>query len=315
MLTLAAFAAAALGLGEPQTPPAPAQTAPQAQRETRLEDIIVNGRPLQDLVGDFVDEISRPASDRGLARWHDRVCVGVVNLSTDHAQAMVDRISDVAAEVGLQPGLPGCTPQVVVVATVNAPALATALVTARHRAFNLGSHQTDAGTRALNAFQTSDAPVRWWHTSLPVDSDNGQLAIRLPGMLGADNEPSAPYINVFAASRLNSQVRDDLSRVVIIIDVDKLGDTTFAQLEDYVALLAMAQIDADAQTRDYDTIMNLFHGPGAPDGLTDWDMSYLKALYSTHPERTNPNDLTRQVVTDVVRQRRAADRAAETPPQ
>lgn len=313
MLALAALAAAALALGAPQTPPAAA--APRPQQETQLEDIIVNGRPLQDLVGDFVEEISRPASDRGLARWHDRVCVGVVNLSPVHAQSMVDRISDVAAGLGLEPGLPGCTPQVVVVATVDAPALATALVTARHHAFNLGSHQTDAGSRALRAFETSDAPVRWWHTSLPVDSDNGQLAIRLPGMLGADGQPTAPAINVFAASRLNSQVRDDLSRVVIIIDVDKLGDTTFAQLEDYVALLALAQIDADAQTQDYDTIMNLFRGPGAPVGLTDWDMGYLKALYSTHPERTNPNDLTRQVVTDVVRQRRAADRAAETPPQ
>lgn len=292
-----------------QVTPAAPTSSPQS--ETAVQDIIVNGRPLDELVGDFVDEISRPASQRGLARWNNSVCVGVVNLPVAHAQYMVDRISDVAAEVGLEPGRPGCTPQVVVIATVDAPALATALVESRRRAFNLGSHQTDAGSRALREFQTSDAPVRWWHTSLPVDSDTGALAIRLPGQLGPDGQPSSPVLNVSAASRLNTEIRDDLSRVVVIIDVDKLAGTSFEQLSDYVTLLALAQIDADARTDDYDTIMNLFQGTGAPDGLTDWDLGYLRALYSTHPERINANALTRSVVTDVVRDRRAAERAAD----
>lgn len=285
-----------------QTTPAPA--AP-AQDESRVGDIVVNGRPLDDLTRDFVSEISRPASRRGLARWHQRVCVGVVNLPASHAQYMVDRISQVAAEVGLEPGEPGCSPRVIIIATDDGAALATSLVGGVGVDFNLGSHQTDAGSRALRDFQTSDRAVRWWHTSLPTDSETGQTAIRLPGQAGMDGNPSAPVVNVFAASRINSQIRDDLVRVVIVIDVDKLEGTSFEQLADYVALISLAQIDADAQTQGYDTIMNLFNG-GAPSGLTDWDIGYLQALYSSHPQRINPNALTRSVAGDIARGLRTA---------
>lgn len=293
------------------------QTAPSApagartQEGTRVEDIVVNGRPLDDMVSDFVSEISRPASRRGLARWNREVCVGVVNLPAAHAQAMVDRISEVAAEVGLEPGAPGCSPRVIIIATDNGAALATSLVGGVGVDFTLGTHQTDAGSRALRDFQTSDRAVRWWHTSLPVDSETGQTAIRLPGQAGVDGEPSAPVINVFAASRVNSQIRDDLIRVVIVIDVTKLGDSDFSQLIDYVALVSLAQIDADAQTAGYDTIMNLFNGSGAPAGLTAWDLGYLQALYSTHPQRINPNALTSSVASDVARGIRASQTAPE----
>lgn len=300
------FAALAASLAI-QSTAAPAQPP---QDETAVQDIIVNGRPLDDLVGDFVDEISRPASQRGLARWHDRICVGVVNLPATYAQPLIDRISNVAGELGLRPGEPGCTPRVVIVFSADAKGLAAGLVESQRKGFDLGSHQTDAGTRALREFTTSDAPVRWWHTSLPVDSNNGQLAIRLPGQAGPDGQPEAPVLNVFAASRLNTQIRDDLSRVVIIVDVDEIAGSSFAQLQDYLTLVSLAQIDPDADTSNYDTIMNLFR-PGAPEGLTDWDEAYLRALYSTHPERINSNALTRSVVSDVVRERRAAARAED----
>ena len=287
---------------------APAAPAP-AQEESRVGDIVVNGRPLDDMVNDFVSEISRPASRRGLARWHDKVCVGVVNLPAAHAQYMADRISQVAAEVGLEPGEPGCSPRIIIIATDDGAALAASLVGGVGVDFNLGTHQTDAGSRALRDFQTSDRAVRWWHTSLPVDSETGQTAIRLPGQAGMDGQPSAPVINVFAASRVNSQIRDDLVRVVIVIDVDRLENTSFEQLADYVALVSLAQIDADARTQGYDTIMNLFNG-GAPAGLTDWDLGYLQALYSTHPQRINPDALTRSVASDVAQGIRAGQAAS-----
>lgn len=283
---------------------APVTSPAQDSRGDRLEDIVVNGRPLDDMAQDFVSEISRPANRRGLARWHDRVCVGVVNLPAAHAQFMVDRISEVAATVGLEPGEPGCSPRVIVIATDDGAAMARSLVGHDDVEFNLGSLQTDAGTRALRDFQRSDRAVRWWHTSLPVNSDTGRAAIRLR------DDDGPPVINRFAASRLNSQIRDDLIRVIIIVDVTKLEGTTFEQLSDYVALVSLAQIDADAQTADFDTIMNLFGGQGAPDGLTPWDVGYLQALYATHPQRINPNTLTTSVATDIARTLRA-NQAAE----
>lgn len=279
------------------------QAAPAVptQDETRVEDIQVDGRPLDQVTNDFVSEIARPAGRRGLARWSNEICVGVVNLPAEHAQAMVDRISDIAADLGLEPGQPGCTPNIVISATDDGAAMARALVRRDRRSFDLGSLSTDAGTRALQEFQSSDRAVRWWQTSIPVDSNTGLSAIRLPGQTGPDGEPSAPVINTFAASRLNSQIRDDLSRVMVIIDVTKLGDTDFNQLIDYVALLSLAQIDARAETQGFDTILNLFNDGGAPSGLTSWDRSYLTGLYASHSQRLNTRALNRAVASDLAR--------------
>ena len=43
-------------------------------------------------------------------------------------------------------------------------------------------------------------------------------------------------------------------------------------------------LDPEAETASYDTILNAFDNPEAPAGLTDWDMSYLRALYSYHSD-------------------------------
>lgn len=289
---------------------ASAQEAPQPEQSppatTALEDVVVEGRPLENLVRDFVSEVGAPARRRGLALWRGEVCVGVVNMRVDAAQAMVDAISGVALEVGLEIGEPGCDPNVVIVATADGRALATELVTARRRVFDVGSLQMDRGTAALRDFQDSDRPVRWWQVSMPVNTDTGERAIRLAGDLGPSGQPSAPKINVFAASRLHTQIRDDMYRSFIIIDVNRIGDVTFQQLTGYVTMMALAQIDADGDTQSYSTILNLFDGPGAPEGMTSWDRTYLQALYSTQSERLNPTGQISAFIRTLTRTRRDA---------
>jgi hypothetical protein len=276
-----------------------------------LDEVVVEGRPLREFAQSFVEEMSRPARGRGLARWPDRICAGVVNLPVAYAQPMIDRISEVALEVGLEPGEPGCRPNVLVIATEDGAGMARSLVSSARRRFNLGSIQTNAGTRARQAFQTGDRAVRWWQTSMPVDSETGLRAIRLPGDIDpTTGQPAAPVINTFAASRLTTQIRDDLTHVLIIIDVDHLEGTTYPQLMDYVALVALAQIDFEGDTSGFNTIMNLFKTPSAPDGLTSWDMSYLRGLYATRSERINPASVTSAVADSVVRDRRTQQEAA-----
>jgi len=50
--------------------------------------------------------------------------------------------------------------------------------------------------------------------------------------------------------------------------------------------VALAQVDPQANPSDFDSILNVFQNPAAYSGLTDWDRSYLKALYSFDQERT-----------------------------
>jgi len=285
--------------------------APQAQSSARLEDVVVEGRQLEAMVRSFVTEVSQPANNRGLARWNRPICVGAVNLRSEVGQYVIDRISDVARELEVAAGEPGCRPNVLIVATADGAALASALVEDRPRNFDLRHNGTDAGSRAFRNFRTGDQPVRWWQISMPIDSESGGRAVRLPGDIDpATGKPDAPEIQVFSASRLRTQIRDDLVRSIIIVDVDRLGGANLVQLADYLALVALAQVDAEADTALYPTILNLFADPAsAPAGLTDWDRSYLTALYEHDQLRINRNSQVRAVAEAVARDRREQGQA------
>jgi hypothetical protein len=230
----------------------------------------------------FIGAVTAPPVGRGYARWNRRVCIGVHNLqAADAAQYIADRISQQAADVGLEPGEPGCVPEVVIIFTTDATQLATYLVKHNLRLFlpGMGRSGMNLSREALDSFAKSDKPVRWWHVSMPVDVRTGGRAIRQA------EDDSAPTVSVQGPSRIHSGVRDDLKEVIIIVDPTKLHATTWQQLADYLAVVSLAQVNADANLAAFDSILNLFSNPQAYSGLTDWDRSYLRALYSYDQQR------------------------------
>ncbi len=258
----------------------------------QLEDVEVTGASLDSLIRSFVNEVAAPNRHRGLARWEDRVCVGVANLRAEPAQYIVDRVSTVAEDIGLTPGFPGCTANIMIVASDDAAGLAETLVRERRRAFRMGGSGMDRGGSALQAFVASEAPVRWWQVAVPVDSETGQVAVRIPGECTQpcnDSKPFefAPIINVFAASRLSTQIVDNLTRTIVILDIDQIGQVSIEQLADYVAMVTLAQIDPAADTSRYASILNVFDRPETASGLTDWDRAYLTGLYGAERNRVN----------------------------
>ncbi|HUF74014.1 MAG TPA: hypothetical protein VMR74_14085 [Gammaproteobacteria bacterium] len=266
-----------------------AGVSPESATGTRqvMEEVIVRGRRLSEIefdlriyVRDFLEEVAAPARGRGYARWRRGVCIGVHNLESAPAQYIVDRISSLALEVGLEPGEPACRPQVNIAFAANAREMASLMVERAPRVFRPigGNAGMDLGLEALEEFVESDKPVRWWHVSLPVDSRTGVPAIRIPGQ-------GIPWISVAGPSRLHSGVRDDLRYVIIVVDSTKLTGTTWQQLADYLAIVSLAQIDPWTDPAAFDSILNLFGNPAAYSGLTDWDRSYIQALYAFNQER------------------------------
>lgn len=290
-----AFAlAAALVITPAQDPPAPQSSPPQPTVSTeapvQLEDVVVTGASLDGLIRSFVDEVAAPNRRRGLARWEDRICIGVANLRTEPAQYIVDRVSTVAEDVGLTPGEPGCAPTVMIVASDDPAALARELVRERRRAFRMGGSGMDRGGVALRAFVSSEAPVRWWQVSIPTDSETGTVAVRIPGECRhpcQDPEDYAPVVFVFSASRLATQIVDNLTRTVVILDIDQVDRVSIDQLADYVAMVTLAQVDPEADTSRYASILNVFDRPETASGLTDWDRAYLTGLYGAERNRLN----------------------------
>ncbi len=245
------------------------------------------------MIRDFVNEVAAPNRDRGIARWHSSICIGVANLAPTPAQYILDRVSTVAEDVGLSPGAPGCTPNVIVIATDQPDELAAQLTKDRRGAFRMGGAGMDRGGDALEDFVASDRPVRWWQVAMPVDSQTGERAVRLPAdCSGSCTGPgsvtqSAPNISVFAASRLSTQIVDNLFRTIVILDIDQVSNVSVQQLADYVAMVTLAQIDPNADTSGYASILNVFDDPETTTSLTNWDTAYLNGLYDTERTRAN----------------------------
>lgn len=275
---------------------------------TRVDDVEVLGRPTPEAVRDFVGRIAAPSTGRSLARWHGDVCPGVVNLRADVAQPILDRIADVATELGIETGAPGCKANLVILFTDDGAGMAREMVAQDRSLFRIGVGGLDRGSAALTEFQTADRPVRWWPLSVPIDSRTGQRAVRVPGdrtgMLIDDYTAmalcggecgghdsvlgAAPMVVVDSGSRLNTQIEEHLYKTIIIVDIDAIGAVSAGQLGDYLAMVGLAQIDAGADTSGFDTVLNLFDDPQAVAGLSDWDRSYLKVLYGSRSMRRSP---------------------------
>lgn len=245
----------------------------------------------------FIDSNMAPPRGRPLARWNKPVCVATAQLSSQYAQAVIDRIALRIIEAGGDVAGPGCKVDVMVVGADDGAAMAKALVKDDPRGFRPARGSTDRGRAALRRFQEGEAPVRWWHVSLPVNAQTGEWAVRLDG-----EEP--PTNAVREASRLRSNVRDDLARVVVIVDFSKTEQVRMSALVDYVAFLALAQVDPDGDPAGQDTILDLFNRPTDFTEMTRWDRDYLAALYRAVPNRFTLEAQSRGIADEVVRGRR-----------
>lgn len=296
----AMMVAAALAL--PQDRGLPSPPASGADPMVRLEDIVVDARRLEDAAREFVDEVAHPVQRRGMARWHDGVCVGVANLQPELAQQLIDRVSDVARDIGLSSSEPPCHPTILIIATTDAAAFTEQFIEMRPALFRPGGSGMDHGRAALDRFRRTDAAVRWWSISQPTDSDTGQAAVRMPG-------EAAPTTTIRGVSRMSSQYRQDLKRTFVIVDVDRLGEITLSQLGDYIAMVSLAQIDPEADTSGFETVLNVFDSPSSVSGLSSWDRAYLEGLYGASWYRINQTSQVRAISDNIAREYRGAQAA------
>lgn len=283
----------------------PAAYAQSEQADGSIEEVVVRGQRMSEIdfdlsryIIEFLTDVVALPPGGGYARWHDSVCIGVHNLDRTAAQYIVDRISMLATEVGLEPGEPGCTPQVMIIFGTDASELAGRLVEEEPALFRPFGPVCcmQLGLDALDNFVSTDQPVRWWHVSMPVDTRHGQRALQLPS-----DGNNYPVINVAGPSRLHSGIEDRLERVVIIVDGPQLQGTTWEEIGDYLALVSLAQINPLTDPSSFDSILNLFSNPAAYSGLTDWDRSYVAALYEINTARRA--DLQRNQIVDRMAER------------
>jgi len=222
------------------------------------------------------DDLIVTATSEGAARWDRPICIGVTGLRPDVAQSIVDRVSQRAYSVGLTPGEAGCTSNVLVIFSNDADGQARSISgESTDPASGLGRSGTTLGRAAFADFLTTDRPVRWWQVSRTV-TDAGEVVDR--------NERAGEPQRVLVpeTGRLRRATHLEFSHAIVIVDMTQVAGVRFDALADYIAMAALSGIDGRSNLSGRSTVMNLF-GPATnrPTGLTDWDMAYLRALYTS----------------------------------
>jgi hypothetical protein len=244
---------------------------------TVLDGIVVDAPPTEARAQRFIDRVAAPPTGRRLARWERSLCVSVAGLDAAYARFLIDRVNAVGASVGLEPGRPGCRPHVLIIVTADPDGAAARLIDEDLDTFRPTRYgPTDRGADALDRFSVSDAPVRWWHVSSPVSVLTGELALATADGPAVMNAPNA--------SRLSANTREALQRAVIIVDANRIRDVSFGALGEYLAVVALAQIQPEADVTGYPSVLNAFAGPRGQ-CLTQWDQDYLQALYGARGDR------------------------------
>lgn len=260
-------------------PPAPA---------TRVAGVTVTARKLprpsqretQALISDF----SEAAADGRIARWADSVCPWVRGLPDSFSHFLEQRIERDAITAGALTGGKHCEPNIFVLFTPSPDTLASALVNDKLSIFTGERSKTSAD---LEAFLHSTDPVRVFRATGVVSSNGGDAGGMSPAFeaynAGAKVSAQGLGPRQFAGasgSLLYTASDSALTRVVMIVDSRRTGGLTAGQVGDYLSLIALGDVRLPRTAFHPETIANLFVSDSPPDGLTGWDLSFLKSLYA-----------------------------------
>lgn len=208
-----------------------------------------------------------------LAQFQDPICPGIIGVSREVAEVMVDRIRDTAEQIGLDTAREGtCTPNILVIFVANGQQAIKAL--AKQRSY-LFQRITAPELRAMIA---DKGPVHAW-VNTTVRSRQGD---ELQGSADLDlmNPPrlnvAQSQSHIFLAHRL------DIVSSIVMIDLPAANGMSAVQLADYATMRAIVRTRPVEADTSVSTILSLFDPAGArPAALTDFDQAYLRTIYGS----------------------------------
>lgn len=240
------------------------------------DTIIVTGGVMEisrDEVRQQAREISVPTGSiyrEPLARFEDALCPGVGGMSPDYASQIVDRIRANARDLDLRVQGDGCSPNFIVVFTPDSQATMRSIMEDSRTLF-------DYTDRSERREMLQPGPVRVFSRVIPHTRDGTPMASGKGGR-------AVPTASMWSAhSRIYSAIRNDITMVFVMIDMDAAKGKSLVQLADYATIRGLAQTKPiDEPTMD--SILTLFEHEGPhSDTLTQFDRAYLHALYDHIP--------------------------------
>lgn len=266
-------------------------TAPPPPKPPQSEDILVVGvRDSAQARRDFVRSLALPSADKQLARFYDPVCPFVAGLSDRSNALVVRRMRQVATASGMRVAREPCTPNALLYVVADKPKLLERWRKSDSPLF--GDEMSDGQIRAL---AHSAEPASSWQLLDYRGSDGRTLSkirIARPKSLGkmeplsVDFSPASAIEHDWAPiSRIINPLRIGFGASVLVVDGRAAGGANLTQLADFAAmqLFAHTRVQTGA-AQPAPTILTLLDdaetGRPAPLSMTEWDLAYLKALYS-----------------------------------
>jgi len=230
--------------------------------------IVIKGQSAP-VVRSYVKKIATPVQGRQIPRWNEPICIGINGISEEYANFIRERISNLANSIGLSVRRPGCQVNLSIAMTDHADLLAKAMIEARPKEVGNINHDGLLQPSMVAAVEATRT-IRWLTASETVSGSGGT--------------PFGTTLRTYDSSVISTHVREDLVAKTIIIDELRLKDLTLAQLADYIAFVSLGTPDLTTDYSGIDTIMALFSKDAEtmrPQGLTDADRHFLRALYKT----------------------------------
>lgn len=230
---------------------------------------------------DFVRDTGVANGENPVARWTAPVCPAVLGIHPEYAAIVERKVRSIAqtAEIAVAP-LP-CKTNIVISFTTNASAVIQRVAKKSPKRIA----EVPIPDRA--ALLKGSAPIRWWYTTQVTGTD-GTSAVTsdaAAGISGAGVGPSSvldtglPTVQAYSSSIIRTQAVRALRSATVVIDVTLSEGVPLDAVAAYAAMVAFAEVKP-SQTPPPNSILSLFGQAEKPGFATDWDISFLKALYS-----------------------------------
>jgi hypothetical protein len=257
--------------GTPQPPPEVLVFAQRLKLEARITNYVYGVTTLENY--------------EGVARWQAPVCPQVTGLARQPGEFVLERVSEIARIAGAPLANEHCRPNLFIFVTSQPKELLQAMEQ-RYFAVTFGN----ATPSQVDAFVNTPRPVRVWHSPYWTPEAGTQY---VGGGLGVNPPPTYFTPGGTGASRLINPGSWTFGNVYVIVDQRQLHGVSQGQFADYIAMVSLAEIKPSAHPGDARSILTLFAASpqAAPAAMSDWDQAFLKSLYATPPQRTQPRSL------------------------
>lgn len=255
---------------------------------------------------DFSRNFATPTKFTGkIARWERRICPAVVGQDSHSAAFITQHLKYVALAAGAPVDTEAsCMPNIDIVFTTTPQDLLDSV--SKGNQHYLGYFSSVAQKQALAVVTR---PIQAWYATESTDIrgtrhlDTGRSIVGgttveafngLTGPVGDTLASSggsaltdmAPFFHV-TGNHLNDGIHTGFNHVLIVIDSSKLAGQEIVPLADYIAMLALSQVNALDACQELPSIVNRM-APACDhtaEALTMFDLAYLQSLYRMSADR------------------------------